>query len=352
MISRRIPEKFRHVSSRSTRHIPLITWGLVVASLIVQAGCSTGSGDRGDKDPSATSAEVEVERGPVRVVARITPDPARLSDEVVLVFEVVADRGLSIEMPPFGQAFDDYIIRDFREQDTEIRGDQQVLRHEYRLEPDSTGTHELGPFTVQWSDRPDREPEVLETPPLMTEVSSVVEADVASLDDLAPAEQPVALPDSRPSMWWFAGGLLVLLAACVAGILWLKRTRVEPAVQRTPREIAYEQLRELKARGLDRVDVKQYFTELSQIVRGYIEGTTGVLASEQTTEEFLRDEGTRKRFSLADQDQLKAFLETADLVKFARMEPDREVVRRAWQQAWEFVDQPRDADAETVEVNE
>ena len=58
------------------------------------------------------------------------------------------------------------------------------------------------------------------------------------------------------------------------------------------------------------------------IVRRYIERSTGVRAPEQTTEEFLREVNDNNLFPHETNARLGAFLESADLVKFAGYQPD------------------------------
>jgi hypothetical protein len=72
--------------------------------------------------------------------------------------------------------------------------------------------------------------------------------------------------------------------------------------------------------------VKEYYSELTEIVRGYIERELKVPALEKTTDEVLE---MIKDFKSADSietsketiDRLKDLLREADLVKFAKSKP-------------------------------
>ena len=118
-------------------------------------------------------------------------------------------------------------------------------------------------------------------------------------------------------------------------VIGRKITPVEP--QLTPRELASRELEKLWRDEATREDVKIFYVRLTAIVRKYIEGTTGVHAPEQTTEEFLREIGAGARFSPEERQRLKDFLESADLVKFARFLPQSTEVQEAYERARRFV---------------
>jgi hypothetical protein len=75
-------------------------------------------------------------------------------------------------------------------------------------------------------------------------------------------------------------------------------------------------------------------------VRRYIERTTGIHAPEQTTEEFLHDMRARKVFPDERSAQLANFLEAADMVKYAAMQPGQRQIEEAIARAQEFVGLP------------
>ena len=109
--------------------------------------------------------------------------------------------------------------------------------------------------------------------------------------------------------------------------------------RRTPEEIAHSELalllaEQLPARGL----VKEFYLRLTGIVRQFIEGTTGLRAPEQTTEEFLRDMRTGEVFSVERSARLKEFLEAADMVKYAGQQPNEDQIELSIARAREFID--------------
>ena len=167
----------------------------------------------------------------------------------------------------------------------------------------------------------------------------MIESEAPSLDDLRPAAPPQDLPD--PSGAWLAGLIAGGVAALALVGFLLSRLRRRPETnepQLTPKQLARRELDELLATGLSETDVKEFFVQLTGIVRRYIERTTGVRAPEQTTEEFLREVNRQQLFSESEDRRLAAFLESADLVKFAGWQPDRDAVTESTDRARRFIE--------------
>lgn len=107
-------------------------------------------------------------------------------------------------------------------------------------------------------------------------------------------------------------------------------------------ETAYEALNILRSENLPASGrIKEYYIELSRIVRCYIEDRFSVKAPEMTTEEFLcslRDSGI---LTGAQKNIIKQFLSQCDLVKFARYGPAPEEVGGSFNTAKRLIDQTR-----------
>jgi len=112
----------------------------------------------------------------------------------------------------------------------------------------------------------------------------------------------------------------------------------------SPRERALYELAELLARDLlGREQIKDFYFELTMIVRAYIERAHTIRAPEQTTEEFLLAVSRDSRFSPAVVGQLRTFLQAADMVKYAAFRPDQPTVNQALSTARNYIE----TDAET-----
>jgi len=343
-------ERMRKSEARSSQLAVRSPWqtrtiSLVGAATMLLAGCHSESSDTQSSEiarvAKKTGVRTEQKLGPVRVTVEVVPAPARLSDEPTLTVTVTAKAGVDVQLPPFGEAVGDFVILDFHEPLIEIRGDREVTRQIYSLEPPRTGTLEIDPITVTFTDKRSgygQGTQRLETEALAVEVVSLVDAEAPSLDDLQGFAPPMELP--RKIHWWpwilFSTSVLFLLAM---GMLWLRRRRAHgplPA-ELSPREVASLELQRIWQEQLHLRDIKLFYTELTGIVRRYIEGTVGVHAPEQTTEEFLHEISNGNVFSADERRRLQDFLESSDLVKFAAHRPDREDTDDAYQRARLFV---------------
>ena len=292
-------------------------------------------------DESADNvARSVVERGPLRVTAEFAPAAARLSDEPTLTLTYEYERGVVVTKPPFGESLGEFAILGFREPASTLQGDRQVEQQVYRLEPTTTGDLTIAPIAITFRDqRPagDGQERQLKTEALQVNVTTMVSAEAPALTDLRPPARPVAIPTTIGFGWlWY---LFIPLTVCIFCV-WLWRRRKRPAViepQRSPREIAEAALSDLEQSDLAQSDVKQFYVDLTGIVRRYLEQTTGVRAAEETTEEFLRDISNHNAYGVEVRSRLQDFLVSADLVKFAGHQPLPDDVATALERARRFV---------------
>ncbi|MFH0946749.1 MAG: hypothetical protein V2A76_16260 [Planctomycetota bacterium] len=311
--------------------------------------CGCGPDQAADDPAAAAEAEApaparsEVVRGPVRVVLEFDPEKPRLSDEPVLTLSVDADEGVEVDLPPFGDSIGGFLVVSFREELPRIENGRRHLAQVYRLEPETTGEHPIRPVRVTFKDlRPDgdQQEHAVETEPLTITVSSFLEGKEPDLNDLRPARGPLAIEVKHEfplaMVLAVSGGALLLLLGLV---LLLRRTRRQkPERPPTPAELARLEFERLLADDpLARGELQTFFVELTGIVRRYIERTTEVRAPEQTTEEFLREMWSHPAFDSAAKALLTAFLEAADLVKFAAHQPSWPDIEESFDRAQEFV---------------
>lgn len=121
---------------------------------------------------------------------------------------------------------------------------------------------------------------------------------------------------------------LAIIAAIVVGIILYKKYKKEPEEplarpkpKRPAHEIALEKLEALRQKKLWQNDkTKEFYIELSDIIREYIEFQFDVLALEMTTDQTI---SALKLKGLEDEKirPLKAMLQMADLAKFAKYKP-------------------------------
>ena len=163
-------------------------------------------------------------------------------------------------------------------------------------------------------------------------------------------------PDSiRPSLRWILRAALAGLAAgAVAGLLavLLRRLRRAAAVRRlSPRERALRELAGLLAADLPgKGRFKDFYVELTMVVRRYIERRYAIRAPKLTTDEFLAAARGNPAFPGPSVAPLGAFLEAADLVKFAGVDATPATAAEAASRARAYLDaEPADPPAAAAE---
>jgi hypothetical protein len=120
--------------------------------------------------------------------------------------------------------------------------------------------------------------------------------------------------------------ILIIALLFLAWRFWLQRKKrqnppVIAEISQPPHIIAERLLAELRAKQLwQNGKTKEYYSELSRILRGYLEDQFKMPALETTTDELMTL--LKKRdFSADVLEQAQDLLQTADLVKFAKVEP-------------------------------
>ena len=161
----------------------------------------------------------------------------------------------------------------------------------------------------------------------------------------SPAPPPPAdgLYDIRPPFFflhpwpwsWIAIGVAGALALLV--LLWflLRPRRLLSA--KSAYELALEKLE--KARALIREDDPMpYAVLVSETIRSYLGQRFQAPSTRRTTEEFLRQMEADRNTPLAEhRDLLRDFLQSCDLVKFARYQPTLSELEQVQQRATTFV---------------
>lgn len=184
---------------------------------------------------------------------------------------------------------------------------------------------------------------------LSLKVNPVKVKDNEEIDDYKNVEGPENssifdyIPDFIYNYWWI---FLILLAAIGVFIYGMRKYRKEGHIlprkpQPSPYEVAISGLRNLKIKKLwERGFEKEYFTELTDILRTYLEGRFGVNAMEMTSKQIMQtlaDNG-----ELRDKrDYFRQILSMADFVKFAKVRPLPADNIEAYDNAVKFVEETK-----------
>ena len=160
-------------------------------------------------------------------------------------------------------------------------------------------------------------------------------ASVEATNDLRPIKPPVEIASGWEWVWW-ALGVLVLVALALFLWRWLQRKSIPLPTPPVPPHVRAKQKLAEALRLI--ADPRAFCTAVSDTLRVYLEERFDFHAPERTTDEFLVElQGTK--LLLPDQKQsLGEFLQSCDLVKFARFEPTESALRALHDAALRLVD--------------
>lgn len=144
------------------------------------------------------------------------------------------------------------------------------------------------------------------------------------------------------SRFWLT--LIFCLAIIALGYFLLKRWQSKRSIagiftpQKDPKIIAMEELNRLKGKMLPQKGFfEEFYIEITQIIRKYIERQYQIKAPEQTTQEFLIKVIDTPIFETQVKSHLEEFLKFADLVKFAKLHPEISDCSQAEENAESFI---------------
>lgn len=177
---------------------------------------------------------------------------------------------------------------------------------------------------------------------VLLNVQSIILEEGAELADI---KQPMKAPIGWSDIWPWLVGILIL-----ALIIYLLRKYVfnkkEEVKIKKPKMIipaditALKQLTELEdAKVWQTGNIKEYHTEISEIIRRYTENRFDFIALELTTDEIISElRGKVDNEQLAN---ITILLQRADLAKFAKSRPDENENKESMQLAKHFVEKTK-----------
>ncbi len=313
---------------------------LWLCAAVAISGCGSRESVSKSNSGFPASKSVKQSNGPVELTVRIEPDEIQLSEEAVLTLSVRKPLKMRIDFPNLAGQLDDFTIAGTRDSLPTMDGELQIVQRIYQLQPKRAGAVSLVLPPVYFGlEGQDTEKQFVEVDPIELQVLSQTSAEDPSLSDLRQASGPLDLPPPKTNTAvWIALGVVAIGVATMMALLLLSSKKQHESIKLTPRELALSELQQLIDSQLAQTDRKLHYVQLTAIVRRYIEGTTSIRAPELTTEEFLREISSAENFPTGLKLSLKAFLESADLVKFAGQNPTEQDLTSSVQRAREFID--------------
>jgi len=282
------------------------------------------------------AAQYELARGEVTITLETTSDKVLPAADLGLTLTVDAPSHLKVTLPDIRERFSGFSLAEsFPPTQAEAGGRTRMVQR-WRLVPEPAAPrYRLAPFAVEVEEKLTIDNGQLT---MGNGQSKIVNSQLSIVNFLT---KPVVFPsegerpavtggaevDAKPvwirpapktvALWVvFALTGIAALAALLYGLRLISRRVRE--YRMSPIERAMAELQRLLGRNLPGKGLfKDFYIELTMVVRRYIERTHGIRAPGQTTQEFLSAASKHPVFTPEVLAQLKAFLESADMVKFA-----------------------------------
>lgn len=280
---------------------------------------------------------------PVQVTAKVDKDKVNIGDRIKL--EITAKNVVpeDVIFPDKPENLGVFTLYDSFE--PKKRSSNETA-HVYIVGIYSTGQHVIYPIPVKYRANQSGDWTTVMSPQVPIQVEPLLTAeytDISDLKGIVPLRSNTALRSL----------LLVILVLALALALYVWRTGRLPMFPRyvpPPKpadEVAHERLARLKIEDLPgKGRVKEYYIELSDIIREYIENRFALKAPDMTTEEFLDSIRDSVELVGSIKDLLKDFLSRCDMVKFAKYGPTLLEMLDSFKAAERLVDETRPVEEE------
>lgn len=316
---------------------PTILAALLAAGVLT-GGCRPPAGH--DKKPVETTAPLvsDAASGPVDARLTLEPQTVRLDRDTMLTLQITAPAEMEIKVPALDGRVQGFVVSGTFDRPPETRDGRVIRERCARLTPQLSDVYRIAPMPIRYRAEANGATEQW----FPTKAIRLKAAPV--LDGATPAD--IAAPDGP--VWIYPGfktvALWILAAAGIAAAAWFawrfaRRLRRTIQLRRmSPKERALHDLAELLDKDLvTKGLVKDFYFELTMIVRAYIERAHAIRAPEQTTEEFLEAVSQDPRFSAEVVRRLRSFLQAADLVKYAAYHPQSTAVEQSLATARDYI---------------
>lgn len=256
-----------------------------------------------------------------RVTTSVDSTKVKIGAQINLTFKTTVDTLSKVAFPE-GKLFGSLEVLESYPTDTIKENDKYQLIKKYGLTQFDTGRFTIPSLPVIINSKP------YVTDSVLVEILPVV---VDTLKQHMYDIKDISTVPNDYSGWWIY--LLILMGIAATGYLiyYLIKRNKKPAeeeiVYASPIEKATAHLKTLEKKSLvERGEVKEYYSELTDIARTYIEEAVEIPAMESTTDELIaafKIAIVKKKLSLTEETikNLEKVLKQADLVKFAKSKP-------------------------------
>lgn len=261
--------------------------------------------------------------------ARLDTTSILIGDQVNLDLSFTFPAQIPVRWPLIGDTILHSIqVIDRSRIDTSYSADKKsvTMHQKIRITTFDSGFYTIPPVRFYYREPPDTVIKSVQTEMLLLNVHTVAVDTTKVIKPIkGPLKAPLTFREILPWLLLALAGILIIAAV----VYYLrKRKKAGPVFQilsrpkAPPHEIALAELEKLRVRKLwQEGRVKEYHSELTDILRKYFENRFGIMAMEMTSAEIMDAMENGNMISQETNSRLSSILTMADLVKFAKMRP-------------------------------
>jgi hypothetical protein len=275
----------------------------------------------------------------IEITLKIEPerDTILIGDQVALKVSVTAPKNELVVFPNFSEKLSEGIeLIETKEVDTlkSKDGNFNHLERKYMITSFDEGSYHINRFPML-KISPSGADTIYSSGEIVLTVKTI---------DLDEDFQPYDIRDVRayPSQWWLWIILAAIAALAIVGLaIFLSRKYRKPSASArlkiNPYLWATHELENLKNSSIAATRTKEYYSQLTDIVREYIDLQTGVSSMEKTSDEILSILPDTIFNSEELIRNIRDLFSVADLVKFAKYPASVFECETSWEDAHKFV---------------
>jgi hypothetical protein len=283
----------------------------------------------------------------VTVDLKLKTDKATVGDQIPLTLSATVPRGSKVQFPVLPEAFSSLVVLNSQEKEVTPKGDQDYHELNATIAAYDTGNFQIPALPVKVFP-----PNDTSGTEYLTSAGNLFIASVlpdSGNPQIVDIRSQMNIPITLWEIIWKVAiilGIIGLGYGIYRGYIWWKRRKgklpipLPPPIP--PHELAYRELMELQEQKLwQDGKLPLYYFKLSEIIRRYIEGRYGFPALEMATwdiKQVLPDYISKDELL----QKIEIWMESADMVKFAKDLPSWEACEQALEFAYHIVDETKE----------
>lgn len=286
-------------------------------------------------------------QNPPKVTVSVSQDTIMIGDQITMEVQIHKDLAQEVRVPEFkdGKLTEKLEVIGTPLLDTLSQEGRSIkMRLRYTITSFDAGDYQMAGFPIVVGVDPKFDTILAQSEAILHVKTFEIDTTKQQIYDIKrPLDAPVTWAEIEPYFWWGMLGLVVLVAI-IWGVIWYVRRR-KALIEARPKDpvhvIALKELEKLHNRKLWQAGKnKEYFSDLTDIVRKYIEERFGVDAMEMTSAEIINAAKGLNSEKLID--TLNNLFTLADFVKFAKLTPDGTECETAYFDAYYYVEQTKE----------